>query len=58
MTGTYRFYVAGDDECRMRLSKNRSPNSLRRIIRFAANLWTNRNQWKKYVETRLNNATS
>jgi hypothetical protein len=48
-TGRYTFYVAGDDECRMRISRNRSPRYLRKIIQFRRNLWTNPNQWNKYV---------
>ncbi|CAB4023312.1 Hypothetical predicted protein, partial [Paramuricea clavata] len=47
-TGTYVFYVSGDDQCKLSLSTDNKPEHLRTIVIFPKNFWTNRNQWNKH----------
>jgi hypothetical protein len=47
-TGTYNFYVAGDDEAELRIAENGSPFS-KRLVAWIHNTWTAPEEWTKYA---------
>jgi len=47
-TGSYRFYVAGDDEVELRLATDGSPFSKARVA-YVSNGYTSPEQWTKYA---------
>ncbi|CAB4003297.1 Hypothetical predicted protein [Paramuricea clavata] len=46
-TGSYTFYGAGDDQCRLSISSDDNPKNLNQILQFKKGLWTNRDEWEK-----------
>ena len=47
LSGTYTFYLAGDDQCELWISSDDAEVNARRILAFAPNQWTNPNQYNK-----------
>lgn len=50
LTGQYRFWIAGDDECRLSLSTNDNSANAVMIARVPAGSWTDSRQWTKFPE--------
>ena len=46
-SGSYIFYLAGDDQCELWISKDNTKVNARRILVFAPNQWTSPNQYDK-----------
>jgi hypothetical protein len=46
-TGTYTFYVSGDDQCQLSISTDENPNNLKMYILFPSGMWTKVNQYDK-----------
>jgi PQQ-dependent dehydrogenase (s-GDH family) len=49
-TGNYRFWIAGDDNCELRLSNSSNPANKVRIAYH--NSWTNSREWNKFSTQR------
>jgi PKD repeat protein len=47
VSGTYTFWIAGDDYCDLYLSSDASPSNASRIAYVAG--WTNSREWEKYA---------
>lgn len=50
VTGQYRFWIAGDDECQLFLSTDASAANRTRIARVPAGGWSDPRQWTKFAE--------
>jgi hypothetical protein len=46
--GDYEFWVSGDDNCELWLSKNADPSSASKICEVPG--WTNQHEWAKYTQ--------
>lgn len=46
-SGDHRFYIAGDDDCRLLFSTNASGTGATQIANISG--WTNHNEWTKYT---------